>query len=62
LAGHTIRGRALYPAMGYMCLVWKHFASKHMSEMEEFPVVFEDVKFHRVTVVRSNGKLQTFAP
>ena len=59
LSGHTVQGRVLFPATGYMVLVWRFFAQMHQTRPEEFPVVFERVKFTRVTVLAgSHAKIE----
>ncbi|XP_035227546.1 LOW QUALITY PROTEIN: fatty acid synthase-like [Stegodyphus dumicola] len=51
LLGHCIDGRYLYPATGYLVLVWKGFAELKNKEMTALPVTFEEVKIHRATVL-----------
>lgn len=58
LAGHQIQGRVLYPASGYMVLVWKLFAQMKQMTFDELGVVFEKVRFNRVTVLNNNCKLK----
>ncbi|XP_046403851.1 fatty acid synthase-like [Ischnura elegans] len=58
LAGHTIDGRVLFPATGYLTLVWKTFAKLQGKSFEEFPVVLEEVKFHRATIMPKEGAVK----
>ncbi|KAG8224696.1 hypothetical protein J437_LFUL006083 [Ladona fulva] len=58
LAGHTIDGRMLFPATGYLTLVWKTFAKLQGKSYEDFPVVLEDVKFHRATIMPKEGAVK----
>ncbi|XP_050531344.1 fatty acid synthase-like [Daktulosphaira vitifoliae] len=51
LVGHTIDGRVLYPAAGYMTLIWKAFAKLQGKWFEDVPVVFQNLKFLRPTVL-----------
>lgn len=53
--GHCIDGRYLYPATGYIVLVWKAFAEIKNKEMNALPVVFENVKIHRATLLSESG-------
>ncbi|GLH14335.1 Fatty acid synthase [Gryllus bimaculatus] len=55
LAGHAIDGRVLFPATGYLTLVWKTFAKLQGTDFEELPVVIEDVQFHRATIMPKEG-------
>lgn len=58
LAGHTIDGRILFPATGYMTLVWRTFAKIKNSTFEKTPVVLEDVVFHRATILPKDGSVK----
>ncbi|XP_068150522.1 fatty acid synthase [Drosophila tropicalis] len=51
LAGHTIDGRVLFPATGYMTLAWMMLAQQNGNDYLRTPVVFEDVVFHRATIL-----------
>ncbi|GBN00569.1 Fatty acid synthase [Araneus ventricosus] len=48
---HCIDGRLLYPAAGYLVLVWKALAEIKEKDVISLPVTFEEVKFHRATVL-----------
>ncbi|KAG7205432.1 hypothetical protein KM043_007425 [Ampulex compressa] len=58
LAGHTIDGRILFPATGYMTLVWKTYAKMNKTNYESMPVVFEDVQFHRATIMTKDNTVK----
>nr|XP_023011970.1 fatty acid synthase-like [Leptinotarsa decemlineata] len=51
LEGHNIDGRVLMPATGYLEVVWEVLAKMLMKSIEELPVVMENVKFKRATVL-----------
>jgi fatty acid synthase len=52
LTGHQIDGRVLYPATGYLYLIWKTLAKMQgIAELEQLPVVFENVEIHRATIL-----------
>lgn len=53
---HCIDGRVLFPATGYLCLVWKTLARTLGQNMEQVPVVFEDVTLHQATVLPKTGE------
>uniref|UniRef100_A0A8C3WD43 Fatty acid synthase n=1 Tax=Catagonus wagneri TaxID=51154 RepID=A0A8C3WD43_9CETA len=55
LADHCIDGRVLFPATGYLCLAWKTLARALNQNMEETPVVFEDVTLHQATILPKTG-------
>ena len=56
LAGHCIDGRILFPATGYLWMIWQRLAvSLGMSNYEECPVEFFNVKFHRATLLAKTG-------
>ncbi|XP_072140212.1 fatty acid synthase-like [Dermacentor andersoni] len=51
LAGHEMDGRVLFPATGYMMLAWKSLTKRCGKPFHQVPVVFEDVSFHRATIL-----------
>nr|CAD7446740.1 unnamed protein product [Timema bartmani] len=55
LTGHNIDGRVLFPATGYLTLVWKTLAKLKGKSHEELPVVLENVQFHRATIMPKEG-------
>ena len=61
LVGHKIDGRVLYPATGYLVLVWRAFSKINRQSYEQFPVAFEDVHIHRATIMPKTGN-QSFVP
>ncbi|KAK2587686.1 hypothetical protein KPH14_003803 [Odynerus spinipes] len=58
IAGHTIDGRILYPATGYITLVWQTFAKLHDMEYQKMPVILENVHFHRATIIPKEGMVK----
>ncbi|XP_059048228.1 fatty acid synthase-like [Achroia grisella] len=56
LSGHVVNGRNLYPATGYLVLVWESFGI--MGKLYDgTSVIFEDVRFHRATNIPKEGQL-----
>nr|AGQ04168.1 CG3524 [Drosophila birchii] len=51
LAGHTIDGRILFPATGYMTLAWMSLAQQQGLDYLRTPVLFENIVFHRATIL-----------
>ncbi|XP_043486066.1 fatty acid synthase [Polistes fuscatus] len=58
ISGHTIDGRILFPATGYLTIVWKTFARLNSTDYEKMPVVFENVKFQRATIIPKEGSVK----
>lgn len=58
LEGHCIDGRILFPATGYLVLTWKTLIRTVGSVMDSTPVKFENVTFHRATILQKNGRIQ----
>ena len=44
---HCIDGNVLYPATGYLMLVWRKIAAYYGKLWNQLPVIFEDVQFRR---------------
>lgn len=58
IAGHQINGRCLFPATGYLVLVWKTFARLHgFKTYRQMSVVFKSVQFHRPMISLVSKKL-----
>lgn len=55
LVGHTIDGRILFPATGYMTLAWMTYAKMKGSEFHRTPVIMENIVFHRATILNKEG-------
>ncbi|XP_029725313.1 fatty acid synthase [Aedes albopictus] len=49
--GHNIDGRILFPATGYLQLVWELLASIVYRDLVDYPVEFEDVRYVRATTL-----------
>ncbi|XP_028050812.1 fatty acid synthase [Monomorium pharaonis] len=58
IAGHQIDGRVLFPATGYILLVWKTLAKLRGIDFERLPVVFENVRFQRATIMPKEGTVK----
>nr|UEN71130.1 fatty acid synthase 2 [Glyphodes pyloalis] len=57
-AGHEIDGRILFPATGYLTLVWRTVAKLHNRNPEDTPVVLENVAFKRATIISRDTPLR----
>ncbi|KAI5764340.1 FASN protein [Gulo gulo luscus] len=55
LVDHCIDGRVLFPATGYLCLVWRTLARALTQNMDDMPVVFEEVTLHQATILPKTG-------
>uniref|UniRef100_A0A8D1BP89 Fatty acid synthase n=1 Tax=Sus scrofa TaxID=9823 RepID=A0A8D1BP89_PIG len=55
LVDHCIDGRVLFPGTGYLWLTWKTLARALSQNLEETPVVFEDVTLHQATILPKTG-------
>ncbi|XP_066093790.1 fatty acid synthase [Saccopteryx bilineata] len=57
LMDHCIDGRILFPATGYLFLVWRTLARTLDQDMEQMPVAFEDVTLHQATILPKTGTI-----
>ncbi|XP_042639485.1 fatty acid synthase [Orycteropus afer afer] len=55
LVDHCINGRVIFPATGYVYLVWKTLARTLGLVMDQMPIVFEDVVLHQATILPKTG-------
>lgn len=53
---HKINGRALFPATGYLMIVWETLAKMKKLVLTEMPIKFERVKFLRATVLSTEAE------
>ncbi|XP_043502646.1 fatty acid synthase-like [Polistes fuscatus] len=58
IVGHNIDGRNLFPATGYLGLVWETLGMMIGQLYTEVPVVFTNVKFLRATTIPKEGKVE----
>ncbi|XP_026313533.1 fatty acid synthase-like [Hyposmocoma kahamanoa] len=58
MAGHVVDGRNLYPATGYLVLVWETLGMMMGELFTEISVVFENVRFERATNIPKDGNLE----
>ena len=58
MAGHVIDGRNLFPATGYLALIWETVGMMRGELYTEVSVVFEDVKFLRATTIPKEGNIE----
>ncbi|CAL4149895.1 unnamed protein product [Meganyctiphanes norvegica] len=55
LEGHTIDGRVIFPATGYMVLAWRALCLLTGQQWEETPVTFNNITLHQATVLASSA-------
>jgi hypothetical protein len=47
-------GKILLPGVGILVFVWETLSAMYSTRKEDFPVVFEEVKFLRATTLKEN--------
>ncbi|XP_050030055.2 fatty acid synthase-like [Dermacentor andersoni] len=58
LLGHRLDGRAILPGTGYIVLVWELLAKRCGKPVKETPVIFEDVRIQRATILPPAGSVR----
>ena len=58
MAGHTIDGRVLFPATGYLHLVWETLAQMNNMVFAGFEIEFNEVKFLRATAMQKDQDIE----
>jgi len=58
IAGHKINGYIIFPGPCYIIMAWKTFAKMHGANFEDFPVVFKDIYFKRITIMPEEGTVR----
>ena len=56
LIDHKVEGRIVFPAAGYIVLVWRAIANREGKSIEEVPVHFEDFTIYRATMMSTESK------
>ncbi|XP_044739977.1 fatty acid synthase-like [Chrysoperla carnea] len=57
LTGHIVDGRNLFPATGYLALMWHALSDIEGELLENIAVEFEDVQFLRATNISTKNKI-----
>ncbi|XP_029668185.1 fatty acid synthase-like, partial [Formica exsecta] len=55
ISGHVIDGRNLLPATGYLVFIWDTISMLKGQLLNDFPIVFENIKFIRATYIPKQG-------
>ncbi|KAL1470633.1 hypothetical protein MTO96_040322 [Rhipicephalus appendiculatus] len=55
LTGHQPDGRILFPGTGYVVFAWQFIAKHYGRHINETPVIIEDVKIQRFTILPPSG-------
>ncbi|KAF5295890.1 hypothetical protein FQR65_LT10378 [Abscondita terminalis] len=57
LSGHVVDGRILVPATAYLVIAWNCYLKLNHLIKKETKIIFENVKFHRMTILSSQKSL-----
>jgi len=57
LTGHVINEKNLFPAMGYLFLIWEMITSLRKQDFTNVPVVFEDINFIRAVMLSQQNSI-----
>ncbi|XP_065204299.1 fatty acid synthase-like isoform X2 [Planococcus citri] len=57
LKDHGVNGINVYPGIAYLVIVWQTLAKMQKKKWRDLPVVFEQVRFERVTEIPDKGYL-----
>src|SRR5262249_30172498 len=58
LKDHAVDGRILFPATGYLYLVWRRLAAMKGQPWRKTPVAFENVRFVRPTLLTNDNTVK----
>ncbi|XP_017776516.1 PREDICTED: fatty acid synthase-like, partial [Nicrophorus vespilloides] len=53
--GHVFNGLTIFPATGYLFLIWEFYASIKDRSMQNMKICFEDVRFHIASTIAKDG-------
>ena len=55
---HVIDGRVLFPAFGYLFLVWQEFARHLSTSWDQLPIILENMRFLKATTIKADTVLK----
>ncbi|KAL5018316.1 hypothetical protein ScPMuIL_004038 [Solemya velum] len=58
LSDHVINSYVMFPATGYLFLVWKTLARHHSQLFEDLPVRFKNIHIHHGTILPKEGTVK----
>jgi len=58
LTGHVINEKNLFPAMGYLYLIWEMITSLRKQAFTNVPIVFEDINFIRAMMLSQQNIIE----
>ncbi|XP_065083526.1 fatty acid synthase-like [Ochlerotatus camptorhynchus] len=58
IVGHCIDGRILFPATGYLYLVWDLLSYLGHRDVNDYPIEFEDIRFLRATTLTKDQTVE----
>ncbi|CAG7825166.1 unnamed protein product [Allacma fusca] len=58
LSGHVIQGKIIFPAAGYIRLVWKAFAKLQSVNPDDLPIHLENINFTQIRELLPNRDLE----
>ena len=61
IEGHKVEDSIVYPAAGYIYLVWTHFADNLGLQFESTPVSLYNVKFEKAKILRKDQPVNIFS-
>jgi len=57
MTGHVINQKNVLPATGYLLLIWQMISSFKKQNHLDIPIVFEDVRFLRSTILSKQNSI-----
>ncbi|KAF5284901.1 hypothetical protein FQA39_LY16856 [Lamprigera yunnana] len=60
ITGHVIDNRNLLPATGYLLMVWETLSTLQKTSIDDFSLIFKNVRFHRATNILRNQHFKLF--
>ncbi|XP_017769916.1 PREDICTED: fatty acid synthase-like [Nicrophorus vespilloides] len=60
MSGHVLHGRTVFPATGYLFLIWEFYAANKGRSLQNMKICFEDIRYHTASTIAKDGTISLY--